>query len=70
MSDLLSPTTSFNIRDTETSFAYLVAVFFDLSIEVLEMLRVPYQVVKELATLPAATFRFGWNKSSISFSIY
>ena len=58
VSDLLSASTSFNIRDSKTNFVYLVAVFFDLSFEVLEMVRVAYEVVKELATQPAATFRF------------
>ncbi len=49
VSDLLSASTSFNIRDSKTNFVYLVAVFFDLSFEVLEMVRVPYEIVKELA---------------------
>ncbi len=63
VSDLYAPT-SFDFREIETRFDYLVGVFFDPSFEVLEMVRVPYEVVKELGSPTASTFRFRWNKSN------
>ena len=46
----LSQPTSFDFRDIEPRFDYLVGVLFDPALEVLEMVLVPYEVVRELGS--------------------
>jgi len=59
VSDLYSRT-SFDLSDPDFRFDYLVAVFFDPNLEVLGMLRIPYDVVIELGSQTASTFRLYW----------
>src|SRR5215212_9696816 len=46
----LSEPTSFDFRDIDARFDYFVGVVFDPALEVLEMVLVPYEVVKELGS--------------------
>jgi hypothetical protein len=58
----LSHPTSFDISDPSFRFDYLVGVHFGLSLEVLGVVRVPYEAVMELSSQTASTFRFYWNR--------
>ena len=60
----LSQPTSFDFGAIEAKFDYLVGVFFDPSFEVLQMVCVPYEAVKELGSPTASTFRFRWDKNN------
>ena len=53
----LSSRTSFDLSDPDFHFDHLVAGFFDLNLDVLGMLRIPYDVVIELGSQTASTFR-------------
>ena len=59
VSDLSSPT-SFDLSDPGFRFDYLVGVFFSPELEVLGVLRIPYDVVIELGSQTASTFRLYW----------
>jgi hypothetical protein len=54
----------FDFGAIEARFDYLVGVFFDPSFEVLQMVCVPYEAVKELRSPTASTFRFRWDKNN------
>jgi hypothetical protein len=54
--------TSFDFAATELQFTYLVAVFFSPMFEVLGMIRVPVDVVRELGVPNTKSFRFRWNR--------
>ena len=58
----ISQNTSFDLRDIRSRFDYLIPVFFSPSLEVLAILRVPYDVVTELGSQTSSTFRFRWNR--------
>ena len=60
----LSSATSFDLRDPDFRFDYLLAVFFDSDLEVLGVLRIPYEVVIELGSQTASTFRLYWRGAS------
>ncbi|RMG60710.1 MAG: hypothetical protein D6715_14820 [Calditrichaeota bacterium] len=57
----LTQNTSFDLRTIDDRFDFLVPVFFNKSFEVLAMLKVPYEVVRELGYQTSSTFRFRWN---------
>ena len=59
----LFQSTSFDFRNIEHHFDFLIAVFLSPSFEVLAMLKVPYGVVRELGSQTKSTFRFRWNQS-------
>ena len=58
----LSQNTSFDIQNIDFKFDYLIPVFFNKSFEILAILKIPYDVVKELGTQTQSSFRFRWNK--------
>ncbi len=60
----LSSGTSFDLSDPRFRFDYLAAVFFDLELEVLGILRIPYEVVIELGSQTKSTFRLYWRGES------
>ncbi len=60
----LSSGTSFDLSDPRFRFDYLVAVFFDPKLEVLGILRIPYEVVIELGSQTKSTFRLYWRGES------
>lgn len=60
----LSSRTSFDLSDPELRFDYLVAVFFNPELDVLGVLRIPYEVVIELGSQTASTFRLYWRGPS------
>ena len=62
----LRQNTSFDIRDIADRFDFLILVFLSPSFEVLAILKVPYEVVRELGSETASTFRFRWNRSVAS----
>ncbi len=63
VSDLSRPT-SFDLSDPKFRFDFLIAVFFDPQLEVLGVLRVPYEVVMELGSQTRTTFRLYWRGAS------
>jgi hypothetical protein len=63
VSDLSSPT-SFDLGDPGFRFDYLVGVFFSPELEVLGVLRIPYDVVIGLGSQTASTFRLYWRGPS------
>jgi len=58
----LAQSTSFDFVAVGKPFNYLVCVFFSRRLEVLAIMRVPYQVVSELGSHTGTTFRFRWNR--------
>lgn len=62
----LHQNTSFDIRDIAHRFDFLVAVFLSPSFEVLAILKIPYEVVRELGRQTRSTFRFRWSWSVVS----
>jgi len=58
----LGEKTSFDFRNIEMKFDYLVCVFFSPSFDLLAMIRVPYDVVRELGVQAKSSFRFRWNR--------
>ncbi len=62
----LHQSTSFDIRDIAERFDFLMLVFLSPSLEVLAILKVPHEVVKDLGSQTASTFRFRWNRSVAS----
>ena len=61
----MSNNTSFDFRSSEMVFDFLVAVFFDPSLNVLAVLRVPRDVVTALSHQTASTLRFRWNRACV-----
>jgi hypothetical protein len=59
-----SQSTSFDFATIDKPFDYLVCVFFSPELEVLAIIRVPYQVVSELASRTNTTTRFRWNRQT------
>jgi hypothetical protein len=59
----MSQSTSFDFRNGELGFDFLVTVFFDKNFEVLAVLRVAREVVVALSHQTASTLRFRWNRS-------
>lgn len=58
----LNQPTSFDLKTIDDPFDYLVCVFFSDVFEPLMVIRVPYDVVRELGTPTKGSFRFRWNK--------
>ena len=58
----LEQNTSFDFATIATHFDYLVCVFFSPELEPLGVVRVPYEVVRELGVQNNNNFRFRWNK--------
>jgi hypothetical protein len=54
--------TSFDFAAIDKPFDYLVCVFFSPALDVLAIVRVPYQVVSEVGSQTSTTFRFRWNR--------
>jgi hypothetical protein len=61
--------TSFNINNIHHKFDYLVAVFFDHSLNVLGILRVSYASVMNHGKQTASSFRFRWGKGMSSIKV-
>ncbi|HOX47372.1 MAG TPA: hypothetical protein PK668_27510 [Myxococcota bacterium] len=64
----LEQPTSFDFKRMGSGFDFLVAVFFDHGLEVLGIIKVPREVVKELSRPTATTFRFRWNRRTAADS--
>ena len=60
--------TSFDMASPSKEFDYLLCVFFSEALEVLQILKVPYDVVKKLGSQPTSTFRFRWNRRTARHS--
>ena len=60
----LRQNTSFDFRRGEMQFDFLIGVFFSPSFDLLGVIRVPNQVVRELAVQNANRFSFRWNKQT------
>ncbi|GBD09490.1 hypothetical protein HRbin22_01745 [Candidatus Thermoflexus japonica] len=58
----LDKNTSFDITTIDRPFDYLIGVFFSPELELLGVIRVPYDVVRELGSQNRNSFRFRWNK--------
>lgn len=56
--------TSFDFSDIDAHFDYLIGVFFDSAFDVVGMIEVPYEVVRELGTQTSRSFNFRWNKKT------
>ena len=57
--------TSFDFQDLAHEFDYLIGVFFSKRLEVIQMIRVPYKTVVELAVKNKTNYRFRWNRESM-----
>ena len=62
----LRQNTSFDFHNIADRFDFLVLVFLSSSFEVLAILKMPHEVVQELGSQTASTFRFRWNRSVAS----
>lgn len=60
----LGQTTSFDFDSIAAPFDYLVGIFFSVELDVLGVVRVPYDVVCELGNPAGSAFRFPWNQQS------
>ncbi|MBK3333120.1 hypothetical protein GWK41_08560 [Persephonella atlantica] len=60
----LNQNTSFDLQNIDRSFDYLLCVFLSPSFDLLGMIRVTYEVVRELGSQTKTTFRFRWNKQT------
>jgi hypothetical protein len=60
----LGSNTSFDFSDIEAHFDYLIGVFFDRSFNVMGMIKVPYEVVRELGNQTTRSFNFRWNRKT------
>lgn len=58
----LNSNTSFDFREIEAKFNFLICVFFSPTFELLGVVRVPYKVVKELRRENEQRFSFRWNR--------
>ena len=56
--------TSFDFRDIDLKFDYLLCVFLSPAFDLLAIACVPYKVVQELGTQTTTSFRFRWNKKT------
>ncbi len=61
----LTKNTSFDMPDINHRFDFLIGVFFSHSLEVLQVIRVPYEVVAEMCNENRDNFRFRWNKTTM-----
>ena len=57
--------TSLDFQDLAHEFDYLIGVFFSKRLEVIQMIRVPYKTVVELAVKNKTNYRFRWNRESM-----
>jgi len=63
--DNLNENTSFDFKSIDEQFDYLICVFLSReSFDLLEIIRVPYEVVRELGRKNGSDFRFRWNKKN------
>jgi len=62
--DVLNESTSFDIKDIDFKFDYLLCVFFNRKLEVLQIIKVPYELVCSLGVKNKSSFRLRWNKQS------
>ena len=60
----LSQYTSFDIKNIDFDFDFLICVFFNPTLEIIKLLNVPRKVVIELGTQNELSFRLRWNKST------
>lgn len=58
----LQRNTSFDIADIENQFDFLVGVFFSQDFQLLGIIKVPYDIVKELGSQTTKRFSFRWSK--------
>ena len=57
--------TSFDIKNINYKFDYLICLFFEAeSFEVIGIVKIPYETVKDLGSPTKTTFRFRWNKKN------
>jgi hypothetical protein len=57
--------TSFDIVNIRNRFDYLIGVFFSRSLEILQIIQVPYEVVAEMCKENKDNYRFRWNKKAM-----
>ncbi|MBT8553804.1 hypothetical protein G6683_08675 [Polynucleobacter paneuropaeus] len=62
--DGLNDSTSFDIKEIDFKFDYLLCVFFNPKLEVLQIVKAPYELVCRLGVKNKASFRLRWNKQS------
>lgn len=61
----LQSNTSFDIKDINNPFDFLICVFFDKNLDVLDILIIPRELVlNQKKDLDTNSFRFRWTKSS------
>ena len=64
--DSLLKNTAFDMADVNHRFDFLIGVFFSRSLEVLEIIQVPYAAVVEMCKENKSSFRFRWNKATVA----
>ena len=57
----LNNNTSFDIKNIDFKFDYLICVFFNPNLKLLKLLKIPYEVVIELGIQNQSSFRLRWN---------
>ena len=59
--ETLNHNTSFDIKNIDFEFDYLVCVFFSPNLKLLKLLKIPYKVVVQLGIQNQSSFRLRWN---------
>lgn len=60
--DSIDSSTSFDIQEISHMFDYLICVFFNTKLEVLQMIKLPRKLVVELVVKNSKNYRLRWNK--------
>ncbi len=60
----LDDNTSFDFQDVNSKFDYMIGIFFSPTLDILGIIRVPYNAFVELGSQTQTTFRFRWNKQT------
>ena len=58
----INKTTSFDFQNIDFRFDYLIGVFLSTEFELLGIIRVAYDSVREMGSQTTTTFRFRWNR--------
>ena len=67
--ETLNHNTSFDIKNIDFEFDYLVCVFFSPNLKLLKLLKIPYKVVVQLGIQNQSSFRLRWNKKTRSLLV-
>ena len=59
--ETLNHNTSFDIKNIDFEFDYLICVFFNANLKLLKLLKIPYKVVVQLGIQNQSSFRLRWN---------